>query len=335
MFEKQVASTPDAIALVHENQSLTYAELNARANCLAHHLIQLGVMPDSLIAICVARSPAMIIGLLAIMKAGGAYVPLDPLHASDRLRGILDDASPTILVADKVGSMAIGDVGLSTRVVVDPSTLEQSATNNPQIPELTSRHLAYVIYTSGSTGKPKGVMIEHQGVVNIIQSQQSALNLSSSTRMTQFLSISFDASVYEMFTALCFGGTLHLLHDDVRLDRHRMWDYLGRHSITHVLLTPTILHDCRDMSMLETLRVVVLTGEAMPPTLPKILKTLAPNSTIINGYGPTETTIGATLWTCSPDFCGDIAPIGRPMNNKYIYLLDGQLKLVPLGAVGE
>ncbi|KAG0006865.1 hypothetical protein BGZ80_005108, partial [Entomortierella chlamydospora] len=335
LFEKQVALAPNAVALIYEDQSLTYGELNARANRLAHQLIQLGVQPDDLVAICVERSPAMIIGLLAIMKAGGAYVPLDPLYTSDRLRDILDDAAPAILVADKVGSIAIGDMALSTRVVVDPSTLNQDAINNPQITHLTSRHLAYVIYTSGSTGIPKGVMIEHQGVVNIIKSQQSVLNLSSSTRMTQFLSISFDASVYEMFTALCFGGTLHLLHDDVRLDRYRMWNYLRHHSITHVLLTPTILHDCRDMFMLETLRVVVVTGEAMPPTLPQVLKILAPNSTIINGYGPTETTIGATLWTCTPDFCGDIVPIGRPMNNKYIYLMDEQHRLVPLGAVGE
>ncbi|KAF9991343.1 hypothetical protein BGZ79_004648, partial [Entomortierella chlamydospora] len=335
LFEQQVALTPDAVALVHEDQALTYAELNVRANSLAYQLIQLGVKPDDLVAICVARSPAMIIGLLAIMKAGGAYVPLDPLYASDRLTGILDDAAPAIIVADKVGSIAIGDVALSTRVAVDPKALDQDAISNPQITQLTSRHLAYVIYTSGSTGKPKGVTIEHQGVVNTIKSQQSILNLGSSTRTTQFLSISFDASVHEIFTALCFGGTLYLPHDDVRLDRHRMWDYLSRHSITHTALTPTILLDCKDMSTLETLHRVTVGGEAMPPTLPQILKTLAPNSTIVNAYGPTEITITATLWTCPPDFCEDIVPIGRPIDNKLIYLLDEQLRAVPLGAIGE
>ncbi|KAF9998174.1 hypothetical protein BGZ80_006847, partial [Entomortierella chlamydospora] len=335
LFEQQVALTPDAVALVHGDQSLTYAELNVRANSLAYQLIQLGVKPDDLVAICVARSPAMIIGLLAIMKAGGAYVPLDPLYASDRLTGILDDAAPAIIVADKVGSIAIGDVALSTRVAVDPKALDQDAISNPQITQLTSRHLAYVIYTSGSTGKPKGVTIEHQGVVNTIKSQQSILNLGSSTRTTQFLSISFDASVHEIFTALCFGGTLYLPHDDVRLDRHRMWDYLSRHSITHTALTPTILLDCKDMSTLETLHRVTVGGEAMPPTLPQILKTLAPNSTIVNAYGPTEITITATLWTCPPDFCEDIVPIGRPIDNKLIYLLDEQLRAVPLGAIGE
>ncbi|KAF9369744.1 hypothetical protein BGX21_005815 [Mortierella sp. AD011] len=166
LFEMQVASTPDAIALVHEDQSLTYAELNARANSLAHQLIQLGVKPDMLVAICVERSFAMIVGILAIMKAGGAYVPLDPLYASGRLTDILQDANPAIVIVDKSGRASLGSDVLCSTAVVDTDTLMitlfDHPFNNPHISGLTPHHLAYVIYTSGSTGKPKGVLIEHQ-----------------------------------------------------------------------------------------------------------------------------------------------------------------------------
>ncbi|KAF9944546.1 hypothetical protein BGZ65_011892, partial [Modicella reniformis] len=180
LFEQQVDRTPQATALVFMDQSLSYSELNTRANNLAHHLIGLGVQPDMLVAICVERSFAMIIGVLAILKAGGAYVPLDPAYASERLRDILTDAAPSIVVADEFGQKVLREKMLSCGVVVDPnsalsseheltksggdSVALESVALDPQVPRLTSHHLAYVIYTSGSTGKPKGVMVEHQGV---------------------------------------------------------------------------------------------------------------------------------------------------------------------------
>ncbi|MCG1019972.1 AMP-binding protein, partial [Mycetohabitans sp. B4] len=156
-FEAQVARTPDAIALVHEDQTLSYAQLNARANRLAHQLIQLGVVPDARVAICVARSPAMVVGLLAILKAGGAYVPLDPAYPCERLAYILADAAPAIVLADETGHAALGQAALACCTVLDPNVLPPRADANPQVPSLTARHLAYVIYTSGSTGTPKGV----------------------------------------------------------------------------------------------------------------------------------------------------------------------------------
>ncbi|KAF9348707.1 hypothetical protein BGX34_002284, partial [Mortierella sp. NVP85] len=168
LIEQQVERTPQATALVFNDQSLTYGELNERANKLAHHLISLGVRPDSLVAICVERSFAMIIGLLAILKAGGAYVPLDPSYARGRLCDILMDASPGILIADNHGKEAFGEAILFSMIVVDPNIMEaesysksasvEDSLANPQVPGLISRHLAYIIYTSGSTGKPKGVM---------------------------------------------------------------------------------------------------------------------------------------------------------------------------------
>ncbi|KAF8956658.1 hypothetical protein BGZ46_002341, partial [Entomortierella lignicola] len=171
LFEQQAASTPDAYAVVHMDQSLTYADLNTRSNRIAHQLVKLGVQPDSLVAICTERSIGMIIGILAILKAGGAYVPLDPFHPSERLKDILNDTAPTILVADQVGQDAIRKIAISTLTVVDPNTLPQEDVTVFKPVEMSSRNIAYIIYTSGSTGKPKGVMVEHQGGVNLIYSR--------------------------------------------------------------------------------------------------------------------------------------------------------------------
>ncbi|KAF9928118.1 hypothetical protein BGZ65_006405, partial [Modicella reniformis] len=273
LFEQQVERTPQATALVFMDQSLSYSELNARANRLAHHLIGMGVQPDMRVAICVERSFAMIIGVLAILKAGGAYVPLDPAYASERLRDILTDASPSIVVADESGRKLLGGGAPSYMEIVDPNTLlsadheptrygdETVALDlrdaNPQIPALTSHHLAYVIYTSGSTGKPKGVLIEHQGVVNLIHGRPEISGISSSSRALQFTSLSFDHSVSEIFSALSFGASLHLVRDDVRLDKNQLWDYLLRRSITHVSLTPALLQDIKELPTLSTLAALI------------------------------------------------------------------------------
>ncbi|WP_038266164.1 AMP-binding protein, partial [Xenorhabdus cabanillasii] len=197
LFEQQAENTPDATALVYENQSISYAELNLRTNRLAHQLIALGVAPDQPVAICVASSPARIVGLLAILKAGGAYVPLDPAYPGERLIHILTDAAPAILLADNTGRSALGEEALAKLTVFDPNTLPDQPDNNPQVAALTSRHLAYVIYTSGSTGTPKGVMVEHCGLVNLIRDKISQFAIHSHSRMLQFASFGFDASVWE------------------------------------------------------------------------------------------------------------------------------------------
>ncbi len=172
LFEQQVEKTPDTTALMYEERTFSYAELNACANRLAHQLIALGVGPDQRVAICVSRSPAMVVGLLAVLKAGGAYVPLDPDYPGERLAHILIDAEPVILLADNAGYHALGEKTLSALTVLDPNILPDQPDSNPQVPALTARHLAYVIYTSGSTGTPKGVMVEHRQLVN----QITALN---------------------------------------------------------------------------------------------------------------------------------------------------------------
>ncbi|KAG0003960.1 hypothetical protein BGZ65_001156, partial [Modicella reniformis] len=334
LFERQVARTPDAIAIVHEDQSLSYAELNSRANGLAHQLLKLGVHPDMPVAISVERSPGMIIGILAILKAGGAYVPLDPFYTTDRLRDILDDTAPIILVADKAGQFAIGEAGLSSLVVIDPNTMHQDDTSNLQLTRLTSRHLAYIIYTSGSTGRPKGVMIEHQGAVNVVNSRPEMFAISAESRVLQFASFNFTHSVSEIFSTLTAGASLYLIQNSIRLDRYRLWDFLKIYAITHVSFTSSLLQSCKDMPPLKSLRALITMGEALSPTLPRILRTVAPNSTIINNYGSTEIFSGV-MWKCPKDFNGDIVPVGRPIPNKRIYLLDAHGNPVPLGAVGE
>ncbi|KAF9556517.1 hypothetical protein EC968_008228, partial [Mortierella alpina] len=336
LFEQQVERTPEAIAIVHRDLSLTYTELNTRANSLAHRLIALGVHPDTPVAICVERAPAMIIGILAILKAGGAYVPLDPLYASDRLKDIISDAAPSLLLVDHVGREVLGDAIPSSMTTLDPNLQEENAVRNPQGIGLVPQHLAYIIYTSGSTGKPKGVMIEHQGVVNYITSQQrQILQIQPSSRMVQFSSLSFDCSVLELFNTLCFGGGLHLLPNNVRLDLDLLWHYLNEHRITHALLTPSVLQDCERLPPLTSMKRFIVGAEVLPMALVKKLHKLVPAGVVTNEYGPTEVTVAATSWTCFADCFTENAPIGRPLANRTIYLLDSNHRPVPLGAVGE
>ncbi|KAG0225956.1 hypothetical protein BGX31_007457 [Mortierella sp. GBA43] len=336
LFEQQVERTPNAIALVFEDQTLTYVKLNSLANGLARHLIGLGVQPDDPVAICVRRSPEMIIGLLAILKSGGAYVPLDPSHASERLKDILRDASPVCMVIDKSGLDAIGDILTNVGELVDLSIFHAPQDlSNPRNPQLTTSHLAYIIYTSGTTGKPKGVMVEHQGVVNLVTSRYATFDVGSCSRVAQFVSFSFDASVSGIFPVITIGGTLHLLSDSVRLDRYQLWNYLETHSITHVLLTPAVLQDCKDLTPLTTPTTIILAGEALSVALVQGLLRMVPNCTIVNSYGPTEITVSATAWKFRGEFTGDIVPIGRPLANKRLYILDKHRNPVPFGVVGE
>jgi len=205
------------------------------------------------------------------------------------------------------------------------------------VPGLTSRHLAYIIYTSGSTGKPKGVLIEHQGAVSRLQDlsfDESSLNAAS--RFLQFTPLSFDVSVLDIFSTLCAGASLHLLQNDVRRDLPRLWEYLQKNSITHTSLTPTVLQDIKGLSPLRAPLKLTFVGEILPPTIPRSLRQVLPEgSMIINEYGPTEATVAAVRWNCTPDFSGDLVPIGRPIANIRIYLLDAYRLPVPLGAMGE
>ncbi|KAG0092958.1 hypothetical protein BGZ92_008022, partial [Podila epicladia] len=332
LFEAQVERTPEATAIVYENQEFSYAELNARANRLAHRLIELGVGPERRVAICMERSPAWIVGLLAILKAGGAYVPLDPAYASERLTQILADAVPTILLTDATGRSVLGEAALALRTVLDPNSPPALADTNPSVPSLTPHHLAYVVYTSGSTGTPKGVMVEHRGVVNLAHVQMTSFGVDASSRILQFVSPGFDASTWEIIMALGCGASLYLPPAAARLDRHKLWEYLERHAITHATIPPALLQDGRDLPNLSTPVTLFLIGEALNA---KLLRAVRHHGLVFNGYGPTEATIGATVWPSPPDFNSEIVPIGRPMANIRLYLLDAHHQPVPVGAAGE
>ncbi|OWO81986.1 non-ribosomal peptide synthetase [Photorhabdus luminescens] len=332
LFEQQVEKAPDATALVCEERALSYAELNADANRLSHQLIALGVAPDQRVAICVASSPARIVALLAVLKAGGAYVPLDPAYPGERLAHILTDAEPIILLADSVGRSALGEQMLVGQTVIDPNSLPDQPDNNPQLSTLTSRHLAYVIYTSGSTGTPKGVMVEHRGLVNLIQDKIDRFDICPASRMLQFASFGFDAGVWEMMMALCGGAALVIPDESVRQDPHRLWHYLQEQSVTHSCLTPALLRDGTDLPAITIKPTLILGGEAPSAAL---LKALHNKATVFNAYGPTEITVCATSWRCPPDYADVLVPIGRPTANTCLYLLNALGQPVPLGAVGE
>ncbi|KAF9923882.1 hypothetical protein BGZ65_008624, partial [Modicella reniformis] len=342
LFEQQVERTPHATALVFMDHSMTYTELNNGSNRLAHHLIGLGVQPDTRVAICVERSMAMILGMLAILKAGGAYVPLDPSYPKERLIGILEDAAPVILLLDNSGRTVLTGTDLGHQsnnvipnVIVDVNDQVLLPCKNPDVMGLTSRNLAYVMYTSGSTGKPKGVMIEHQGVVNLAYSRLNDFGVDGSSRVLQFTSLSFDLSVSEILMALYSGASLYLLQDHIRIDLAQLWDFLGRHSITHITATPSLIRSSAGLRPLETPITFIMGGEALPTTVLRTLQKLAPIGNVINDYGPTEATIAATALRCMDEVSGEIVSIGRPLANKRIYILDGYGEPVPCGVAGE
>ncbi|PHM61079.1 non-ribosomal peptide synthetase [Xenorhabdus ishibashii] len=332
LFEAQVRRTPDATAVVFEEQSLSYDELNKRANRLAHHLVALGVRPDDRVAVCIDRSLEMVVGLLGILKAGGAFVPLDPTYPTPRLTYMLNDSAPVVLVTQatmpEIGSRHLPTILLD---ISGHSVLDERSEENPEVQALglTSRHLAYVIYTSGSTGQPKGVMIEHRSLCNLIITQQDILAITPDSRILQFASNSFDACIWEYCMALLAGACLYLARRENLLPGTILSHYLETHAITHALLSPTALASMDTLP--ATLQTLLVGGEACPPTL---TKRWAQGRKMINAYGPTETTVCATLCRCESQ--GDNAPpIGYPIANTQIYILDMHGQPVPQGVAGE
>ncbi|MGF6736052.1 amino acid adenylation domain-containing protein [Paraburkholderia youngii] len=329
LFEEQTERTPEAVAIVHEGEQLSYAQLNARANRLAHQLIALGVAPDTRVAICVERSTAMIVGLLAILKAGGAYVPLDPAHPGERLAHILSDAQPAIVLADQTGKEVLGQAS-GGYTLIDPNDAPIQPETNPQIPGLTSRHLAYVIYTSGSTGVPKGVMVEHVSLVNLYSAMASEPGIAADDTVINLTSVSFDIAALELYLPLLSGAQLMLASRDVAIDPERLVGLIEQQAVTFVQATPahwSVLLNHRWPNASFTL---LCGGEALPASL--AARMFDHVQVLWNMYGPTETTI----WSATRRMVPGLDPsIGRPISNTRLYLLDSHGQPVPLGAVGE
>ena len=329
LFEEQVARTPDAVAVVFENQQLTYHQLNSQANQLAHYLQSLGVGADVLVGLCVERSPLMVIGLLAILKAGGAYVPLDPEYPSDRLSFMLEDTQVGVLLTQERLLEQLPQ-HQARQVFIDEiwSQIAGNNQNNLTV-EVTVSRLANVIYTSGSTGKPKGVMVEHSGLYNLALEQIQAFGVQSNHRVLQFASFSFDACISEILMTLGSGATLYLRTKDAIMPGTPLVESLRNYGITHVTLPPSALTVLPNEE-LPNLQTIIVAGEACSSEL---IKQWSVGRNFFNAYGPTEASVCATIAKCNPE--DEKVTIGRPIANTQIYILDSHLQPVPVGVLGE
>ncbi|MEL5450757.1 amino acid adenylation domain-containing protein [Serratia bockelmannii] len=337
LFEAQVRRTPDAVALVCGDAELSYAQLNAQANRLAHALMQRGVGPDCRVAVCAERSLAMVTALFGILKAGGAYVPLDPAYPGERLQYILQDADPVLLLADAAGRAALGEHAVPLLALDEPLPDDLNA-DNPA-PRAQPNHLAYVIYTSGSTGKPKGAMNEHRGIVNRLIWMQQAYGLTPADTVLQKTPFGFDVSVWEFFWPLMYGARLVM----ARPEGHKDPEYLSRaieqYGVTTLHFVPSmlqsfLLYEGASRRCGQVVRVMC-SGEALPASLVAEFYRQMPHVELHNLYGPTEAAVDVTAWHCTRQPGLVSVPIGRPVANTRIYLLDEQGQPVPLGAVGE
>ncbi|WPB73717.1 non-ribosomal peptide synthase/polyketide synthase [Archangium violaceum] len=327
LFEAQVARAPDAVALVSGDTRLSYSALERRANQLAHHLRTLGVGPETRVALCVERSPDLVLGLLGILKAGGVYVPLDSSLPAERLASMLDEASPTVVLTQE--SFAARLPGGAWRVVcLDPGAEELSRhpESTPGV-RLEGANGAYIIFTSGSTGRPKGVLVEHRGVTNTLRRSIQDYGLRPGQRMLQWASMGFDVSVQEILSALGSGATLVLTSR--QLVGPELLALVREQGITTLTLTPPALAVLPEAE-LPALETVLIGGEACPAEL---MDRWAKGRRFITQYGPTEASIAATSASCTPG--SGQPPLGRPFPNTVLYVLDERMRPVPLGVRGE
>ena len=329
LFEAQVERTPDAIALVFEEQQLTYRQLNERANQLAHHLQTRGVEAETLVGILCERSIEMVVAVLGTLKAGGAYVPLDPAYPQHRLSFMLEDAAVRVLLTQaRLREALPGSQAEVISLDAEWEQIAQQSSDNPAS-HVSPENLAYVIYTSGSTGTPKGVLVSHRGIGNLAAAQIDAFEVNPASRVLQFAATSFDASVSEIAMALLSGATLCLAPQESMLPGPALKATMREQAISVVTLPPTVLA-ALPADEFPSLRTLILAGEACTGELVKIW---AKGRRLINAYGPTEGTVCATIAVCRDN--GERPPIGRPMRNIEVYLLDEQMRPVPIGVAGE
>jgi amino acid adenylation domain-containing protein len=327
LFEEQAAKTPDNLAVVFEDIKLSYRQLNEQASQIARFLKdEFDIQPDERVGILLNRSAQLIIGITGVIKSGGAYVPIEASYPAKRINYILNDSSCRLLITDRKYKNFAASIGVDIPII-DIQSLPDAG--KPLLKSLIRPdNLAYVIYTSGSTGEPKGVQISHRSLINLISWHTKAFNVRENSRATLYASIGFDASVWESWPYLLKGACLYPLVDDLRLDIDKMYHFLRDHRITHAFVPSPV---CEAMTLenqdgMENL--CLLTGG-------DLLRNVHPSKmSIINNYGPTETTVVATSCKVDPLKPGHI-PIGRPIDNTQIYILDHDLHLLPIGVPGE
>ena len=333
LFEAQAVRTPHHLAVVYQGAGLTYQQLNEQANRLAHHLRDTyAVGPDDLVALCLTRSEALLVGILGILKSGAAYVPIDPESPEERLRYILQDTRAAAIVTERAVLAAHRPLREHKHTLALDSpdaagALDRASSANPA-PCATSRHLAYVIFTSGTTGTPKGVLVEHRSVVNTLSHLKRVYALAPGDRTSAFTHVSFDVSVSEFFVALLAGAELHVLSDTVRKDGALLGAYIRSNALHYVYVPPAILSVLPREAYPE-LRGIVYAGEPCDAETGRYWST---RCRLLNFYGPTETTI-YSLGKQVVD--GDVHLIGKPIDNTSAYVLDTALTPVPIGVIGE
>ncbi len=319
-IEAQVDRTPEAVAVVSEEGRLTYAELEARANRLAHRLRRMGVVPETRVGISAERSLDLVVGLLGILKSGGAYVPLDPDYPRERLAFMLEDAAVPVLL---------------TQAALAPANDLAESPLRPA-PAAGPDNLAYMIYTSGSTGRPKGAMNAHRGICNRLLWMQEAFGLGPGDRVLQKTPFSFDVSVWEFFWPLMTGARLVLARPGGHQDPAYLAGLIVREGVTTLHFVPPMLRAFLEQEPGQaSLRRVICSGEALPMDLQRRFFARLPGVELHNLYGPTEAAVDVTWWPCDPGSAGSGVPIGRPVANTRIHLLDAELRPVPAGETGE
>jgi amino acid adenylation domain-containing protein len=345
LFEAQVERTPDKVAVVFEGERLTYRELNRRANRLVHYLQQLGVGPEVLVGICMERSLELVVGLLGVLKAGGAYVPLDPTYPNERLAFMAQDAQLSVLLTqqcllDDLPTFQAQILCLD-RLNWQPGSPEDKLLHDACLLNsgsgVRAENLAYVIYTSGSTGTPKGVMISHRALCNHMCWLQDTYPLTPADRVLQKTAFSFDVSIWEFFWPLLTGARLVLARPGGQGDPAYLVELIVSEQISVIYFVASMLSvflQAPGLQRCQPLKHVFCGGEALPFSVQQRFFAQLPTQ-LHNIYGPTETTIDVTSWTCQPESSRQVVPIGRPIANTQIYLLDPFLQPVPVGIPGE
>jgi amino acid adenylation domain-containing protein len=342
LFAAQVASTPAATALISGDLTLTYAELDARASKLAHLLIARGVGPETIVAIAMPRSADSVTALLAVSKAGGAYLPLDLADPAQRIELVLAEARPAVTITTTAvqDGWPAGSAPLPAPLVLDDPAVrgelaaapDDEVTDAGRLAPLRPAHPAYLIYTSGSTGTPKGVLVSHHGIASMAAAQQRSLGLGPGRRILQFASPGFDAAVWELCMAVLSGAALVLAAPELLLPGPSLAELCATHAVTHATLPPTALTSLTNVdAKLPAGMTLVLAGEACPPGL---VTHWSAGRLMVNAYGPTESTVCATMNTRVSVLDGSV-PIGQPIVNTRVYVLDAGLRLVPAGVTGE
>ncbi len=328
LFEAQVERTPNATAVMHAAGSLTYAELNARANRLAHHLREGGVGPDTRVAICMERTPEMVVGLLAVLKAGGAYVPLDPAYPADRIAYMLQDSAPRAVLTQPSLSSLFDGMDVPVLDLTADAAWATRPETNVERSDLRADHLAYIIYTSGSTGMPKGVMLEHGNAVNFLAWAAANFDAQALERTLFATSLNFDLHVFECFAPLTVGATLQLVKNALELPATEA-------GVSLVNTVPSAMKALVETDGVPaTVRTVNLAGEPLKRVLVEQIFAKTGVERVCNLYGPSETTTYST-WVEMDRAGGFIPHIGRPVANTQVYILDAHGEPVPVGVTGE